>query len=321
MSASLFRDPLWDGATDPTVIRREATADYAAEWWMFYTQRRALLEAEGVEWVHGSRIGVAVSTDGGASWQYRGVVEGLDDQSGNTHWAPEVVRLDGRYHLFLTWIAGAPSRWEGHPRRIIQFVSDDLEKWDRVGELELSSDLVIDAAVARTADGLLRLWYKDEADDSTTYSAVSETGEMWRVEGKVIGGRPHEGPNVFELAGWFWMIVDEWRGQGVYRSVDGCEWVRQGVDDGLILNRPGVAEDDQQVGRHADVVVDPDTGAAWVFYFTHPNWDGVELDRVSGEAERRSVIQVARLEVETLENGVPVLLARRDLPSGTRLFG
>jgi hypothetical protein len=87
VSAPIYRDALWGGASDPVLIRREGTAP--AEWWMFYTQRRASFEGEGVEWVHGSRIGIAVSHDGGASWVYRGVVDGLDgpgDGAGlNTH--------------------------------------------------------------------------------------------------------------------------------------------------------------------------------------------------------------------------------------------
>ena len=52
----IFRDPVFDGAADPTVIRRESDGRY----FMFYTQRRATLECSGVEWAHGTKIGVAV---------------------------------------------------------------------------------------------------------------------------------------------------------------------------------------------------------------------------------------------------------------------
>lgn len=86
----------------------------------------------------------------------------------------------------------------------------------------------------------------------------------WRVIGPVITGRGHEGPNVFPLGGWHWLLVDEWRGQGVYRSTDQTTWER----DGLILDRSGTRRDDAGIGMQADVVVADD--AAYVVYFTHP---------------------------------------------------
>jgi hypothetical protein len=314
VGAPIYRDEEWQGASDPAVIRREGTD----EWWMFYTQRRALLEAPGVEWVHGSRIAVAVSTDGGASWQYRGLVEGLDDPDDtlntlglNTHWAPEVVRLDGRYHMYLTWIAGTPDAWAGHERHIVHFDSDDLEHWNRVGRIDVGSDFAIDAAVARTPDGLLRLWFKDEAKDSTTWSAVSRDGYDWQPEGLVIDGAPHEGPNVFELGGWWWLIVDEWRGLGVYRGSDGVHWQRQ---ESLILDAPGDDPLDRQIGRHADVVAGADS--AVIFYFTHPEFDGVELADATPLAARRTAIHAARLTVG--EEGW--LAANREFPAKARSF-
>jgi hypothetical protein len=304
VSGPVYRDALWDGASDPTVIRREGTN----EWWMFYTQRRALFEGVGVEWVHGSRIGVAVSTDGGATWRYRGVVEGLDEPGSgpNTHWAPEVVRIDGRYHMYLTWIEGAPGAWAGHERHIVHFVSDDLESWDRVGRVDLGGDALIDAAIAPTPDGRWRMWFKDEAHESTTWSAVSDDGYDWAPEGLTVGGRPHEGPNVFELSGRWWLIVDEWRGQGVYRSSDQVTWQRQ---DALILAAPGSHPHDRQVGRHADVVVLEDERAV-VVYFTHPHWDGDELALTRGIAARRTAVHAAVVTVD----GEGILRADRDSP-------
>jgi hypothetical protein len=310
VGAPIYRDELWQGASDPAVIENEATG----EWWMFYTQRRALLEAPGVEWVHGSRIAVAVSADGGASWNYRGVVDGLDpegDQALNTHWAPEVVRFGGEYHMYLTWIAGTPDDWAGHERHIVHFVSDDLAAWRRVGRVEVGSDFAIDAAVARTPDGRLRLWFKNEARGSTTWSAVSDDGHDWVPEGLVVDGEPHEGPNVFELGGWWWLLVDEWRGLGVYRGSDGEHWQRQPQ---LVLDRPGYHPLDRQVGRHADVVVGRDT--AVIFYFTHPGFDGVELAEATPLAARRTAVHAARLTVA--EGGV--LTANREFPAISSRF-
>ncbi|WP_235047091.1 hypothetical protein [Arthrobacter nitrophenolicus] len=63
-----YRDPVWDGPTDPVLV-----ADHLkGEWVLFYTQRRATKAGlTGVEWVHGTGIGVARSPDGGATWTYQ----------------------------------------------------------------------------------------------------------------------------------------------------------------------------------------------------------------------------------------------------------
>ncbi|WP_353808991.1 family 43 glycosylhydrolase [Agromyces sp. SYSU T00194] len=289
-----YHDPVTGGPTDPAVIRHEASG----QWWMFTTQRRPCADEPGVAWVHGSRIAVAHSDDG-VHWAYVGTLDGLDapgDPAGpNTHWAPEVIFDGERYRMYLTVIAGVPDRWEGHPRRIREYRSDDLRHWTAVGDLALSSDRVIDAAVARCPDGRWRLWYKDEADDSTTWAAVSDDLGTWRVEGRAIGGRPHEGPNVFALGGSWWMLVDEWRGMGVYRSDDAVDWERQGGLDAVILAEPGPHPEDRTVGRHGDVVVDGDR--ALLYYFTHPWWDGGEVAAADAPAARLSTVHAATLTV------------------------
>ena len=79
----LFRDPVHDGAADPVVVwnRRER------KWFMLYTNRRAnVAAATGVTWVHGTRVGVAESTDGGATWKYRGVAQIGYGPADYTHW-------------------------------------------------------------------------------------------------------------------------------------------------------------------------------------------------------------------------------------------
>lgn len=304
----LFRDPATDGAADPTVIRHHGTG----EWWMFYTRRRPADTGPGVTWVHGSRIGVARSHDG-RHWCAAGVVEGLDPAGGtptpagagtevdpaagpNTHWAPEVVHDGTRYRMYLSFIEGVPDRWDGHARHIVEYQSPDLERWTRIRSLPLSSDRVIDACVARCSDGLWRLWYKDEARGSTTWVASSpDLGEEheWRVEGEAVGGRPHEGPNVFELGGWWWMLVDEWRGFAAYRSTDAVSWTRQGGPDAVLLGA-GV-DGPGPVGRHGDVVVEGD--AATLYYFTHPHWTGTEIDDAPTRASRVTWLEAAPLTV------------------------
>lgn len=143
-----------------------------------------------------------------------------------------------------------------------------------------------------------------EGHDSHTWAADSTDLVEWHVVGPVITGGGHEGPNVFTLGGWHWMLVDEWRGLAVYRSDDLTAWAR----DGLILDRPGTRPDDGGIGMHADVVV-LDDGAAHVVYFTHPGRSerpgqpgtgpggGLELGEMRTASERRSSIQAARLRV------------------------
>ena len=307
MSSPIFRDPIEDGAADPTVIRKEGTG----EWWMFYTNRRARAGGEGFTWIHGSPIGMGVSTDDGATWTYRGTVTGLDapgDEGLNTHWAPEVIFAEGQYHMYLSYISGTPTHWNV-PRTITHFVSDDLENWRGVGPLALSSDRVIDAAVYKCPDGLWRLWYKDENHGSATWCATSPDLFEWTVEGIVIPGSPdaapHEGPNVFELGGFYWLIVDEWKGQAAYRSDDCTIWTRQGILGG----EPGADASDRRYVRHADVVVVRDHAA--LYYFTHPEWD--ERSQAEGPpdvAARKTAVHHGRL---TVRDGV--LLLERDIPA------
>lgn len=295
----LYRDPVYDGATDPRVV-----IDTDGLWWMFYTQRRASLDdaGPGVSWIHGSRIGVATSTDG-LDWVYDGTLEPeasalvLDPgpppaQVDRTHWAPEVVWDGTLWRMYLTEIDGIPDRWPGFVREIVEYVSPDLRRWAKRGPLALSSDRVIDAAVARTPDGLWRIWYKDEAADSVTMVASSRDLESWRIDGVAIGGRPHEGPTVFELGGFWWMIVDEWRGMGVYRSEDGIRWARQGGEDAVILAATpggGPGNHGAQV-RHGEDL--------WFYFFG--GVEGAAVHRATGE-NRRSAVYRLRLDVEAGE--------------------
>jgi hypothetical protein len=69
----LFRDPIHDGAADPSLVWNRSAKK--KKWMMFYTNRRADLhgvDKKDVAWVHGTRIGVAESKDGN-SWTYAGV--------------------------------------------------------------------------------------------------------------------------------------------------------------------------------------------------------------------------------------------------------
>ena len=153
----LFRDPVYDGAADPTVIwnRKEN------KWFMFYTNRRANAPGlNGVSWVHGTRIGIAESTDGGATWKYRDTCDIRYRMKDYTHWAPEVIEYKGMYHMFLSYVPGVFNDWN-HPRWIIHLTSKNLINWDFKSKLELSSDRCIDACVFPMPDGKWRMYYNN----------------------------------------------------------------------------------------------------------------------------------------------------------------
>ncbi|MGL1921740.1 MAG: family 43 glycosylhydrolase [Hyphomicrobiales bacterium] len=303
MTKLYYADPIQDGAADPTVIRNVETN----EWWMFYTNRRAHHPSKGASWINGSPIGIATSVDG-IKWRYKGTVQGLDrpeDVGLNTHWAPEVIYAKGEYHMYLTYFIGAPDNFDKSDRDLTHFTSPDLESWTRQSILPLQKPNVMDACVALCPDGLYRMWYKDEAHSSCTWSATSEDLYEWQIEELVIPGSPshppHEGPNVFTLGGYHWLITDEWKGLAVFRSDDMRNWTKQGY----ILDKPGQDLMDKSFARHADIVVNGTK--AVLFYFTHPEWNESEKKVPETGKERRTTIHNALIWVE---NGL--LLADRD---------
>jgi hypothetical protein len=291
-SKPLFRDPVHDGAADPVLAWNRAEK----KWFMFYTNRRANLPPEpgdGVSWVHGTKIGVAESGDGGATWKYRGIAGISVGGDSATCWAPEVVEHGGVYHMFLTIVPGIFKDWR-HPRDIVHLTSKDLMKWDYRSRLSLASDRVIDACVLRLDDGTWRMWYNNERDKKSIYYADSPDLAAWTDKGKAEGvsQRPGEGPKAFRWKGWIWMVVDVWDGLGAYRSKDAVNWERQPAD---LVKTPGKGPDDGVKGGHPDAVVSNDR--AFLFYFTHPGRTGRNA-RADGYAQRRSSIQVVELELK-----------------------
>jgi beta-xylosidase len=286
----LFRDPVYDGAADPVVVWNRAEK----RWFMLYTNRRAnapASEAPGVTWVHGTRIGIAQSSDAGATWSYRGTADIRYAETEPTHWAPEVVYHEGTYHMYLTFVPGVFTDWN-HPRDILHLTSTDLLTWKYQSTLKLSSDRVIDACVLRLPDGSWRLWYNNERDRKSIYYADSPDLFRWQDRGKVagVGERPGEGPKVFRWKGHYWMVVDIWKGLGVYRSEDALDWTAKPSN---LVEMPGTGADDQVKGGHPDVVVSGDR--AFLFYFTHPGRRGADANR-DGYEQRRSSIQVVELQ-------------------------
>ena len=286
VEAPLFRDPIYDGASDPTVIWNREEGCY----YMFYTQRRSTSVQVGYSSIHGSAIGVASSTDG-TGWLYRGTLPGLDFEPGhNTFWAPEILYANGEYHMYVSYITGIPTNWN-YGRKILHYTADNLWKWKYRGEIPLSSGRVIDACVYEVEPGTYKMWYKDEAHGSHTFSAVSRDLYHWEVLREEIADCAHEGPNVFEFGGVKWMITDFWNGLGVYRSDDFTNWV---CCDKALLDVPGTRAGDGALGHHADVLVV--NGEAYMFYFCHP-YEQKKGEEFDGR-HALTAIQAARLTTD-----------------------
>lgn len=281
----LFRDPVYDGAADPVLCWNPREK----KWFMFYTNRRANMpDAVGVNWVHGTAIGIAESSDLGATWKYRNTAK-IDYKKGkDTYWAPEVIEHDGTYHMYLTYVPGIFTDWNA-ARDILHLTSKDLLQWEYRSTLKLSSDRVIDACVMQLPNGTWRMWYNNETDRKSIYYADSQDLYLWQDRGKAVGARG-EGPKVFRWKGHIWMVVDVWSGLSVYRSKNALTWQLQ--KDNL-LEKPGKGTDDQVKGGHRDVVVSGDR--AYLFYFTHPGRQGPDANKDTYE-QRRSSIQVVELE-------------------------
>lgn len=280
----LFRDPVFDGAADPSIIYDAAEK----KWLMFYTNRRANVPGLGATtWVHGTPIGVAESADG-KQWRYRGTVDfpkNIPNTSGTpTYWAPAVVKHENVYHMYLTIVPGIFEDWQ-HPRAIVHLTSRDLKTWQYESTLKLASDRVIDAGVVRLRDGSWRMWYNNEPTGKSMYYADSADLYHWTDKGSArLPQDRGEAPLPFFWKGKYWLLADLLgnAGLGAYRSDDALHWQRQPHS---LLDQPGRGIDDNNGGHHPEVVISEDR--AYLFYFVHP---GVPDNK-------RSVIQVVELKL------------------------
>ena len=291
--APLFDDPQWHGATDPFVIWNPVKG----LWYMYYTQRRATLEdVHGVDWVHGSAIGIATSKDG-LEWKAAGTcqgdhnlsapltADGAGPEPGITWWAPCFVYDNGVFHMFVTHVDGVYTDWKGK-RNIDHFTSTDGDNWKFAGTCKLATDRVIDPTVYKVADTWYMV-YKNEAAGSNTFRSQSKDLAQWTDAVQVTTDGSQEAPFVFRWKGGWWMIVDAIRQRGlrIYKSEDGIGGWRY-VSTVLGPNDEGTRSDDKGQGHHPGIIVQ--RGAAeeeqcLVFYFTHQG--------------RQSVIQLAELEL------------------------
>ncbi len=246
----LYRDPPFDAPTDPVLCFNAE----AKKWTMYYTARRAASDAPGVAWIHGSKIGMAESSDGGATWTYKGTADiryGQDrHHDDSTYWAPEVIWAKDRYHMFLSYVPGIFNDWN-HPREIVHLTSVDGVRWAALGKVDLKSDRVIDACVLQLPGGGWRMWYKDERAKKSLSYADSPDLMAWQPKGSCVQDFNGEGPKVFRWKGHYWLVADCWQnGMRVWRSDDCLDWKLQ---------------DARLLGSHGDAVVSGDR--AWWFYF------------------------------------------------------
>jgi hypothetical protein len=251
----LYRDPPFDAPTDPAFCFNAEQK----KWFMYYTARRATAtNAPGVTWVHGSNIGMAESSDGGATWTYRGTADinyGKDVHPNDyTYWAPEVIWVAGTYHMFLTFVPGIFTNWN-YPREIVHLTSTNGVKWDALGPIDLKSDKVIDACVIQLPNGGWRMWYKDERKPKPLSYADSADLQTWEPKGNAVTNFSGEGPKVIHWKDRYWLIADCWRnGMRVWSSDDCTNWKLQ---------------DEALFGNHGDIVASGNR--AWWFYFNGPN--------------------------------------------------
>nr|MCR4824455.1 glycosyl hydrolase [Bacteroidales bacterium] len=196
---------------------------------------------------------------------------------------------------YLTYVPGIFPDWE-HPRHIVHLTSDDLVHWHFSKVLDLMSEKVIDAGVARLPDGTWRMWYNQEPGGKLIASADSKDLYRWEDHGLVPGIGNCEGPKPFRWKGSWWLICDEWKGFAVYRSDDAAHWTRQ---PGNLLQEPGKGPYDDVAGNHCDVVVRGDR--AYIYYFAHlsrPRGQQPGTPRRDGLSPNTTFIQVAELRCE-----------------------
>ncbi len=284
--APLFDDPVFHGAADPTLIWNPQQK----LWFMYYTQRRASLkETQGVDWCHGTAIGIATSADG-THWTYKDIARGDENletpiKGKCTWWAPSVYYTDGVYHMFVVFVDGIYTNWNGKAF-IKHFTSTDGLNWKYQDTLKLSSDRCIDACVDKVG-GKYRCWYKDERHGSHTWMASSDDLSHWTVDGEMVGDVGHEAPLYFHWKNSNWLITDAGDDLRIYQSKDGLGgW----TFNSEVLREPGHRDKDNHNGKHPFVLVQGDR--ALIYYFVHYG----PSDPVY--AQRRTDLQLAELKLD-----------------------
>jgi len=289
--APLFRDPVFDGAADPSLVWHGPEK----AWYVFYTQRRANQDLPGVSWGFGTKIGIAKSTDRGRRWTYVDTAKGLSrGMKEETFWAPHVFEDKGTYHMFVTYIPKVVKAAKGQPV-ICHYTSRDMITWEYSDTVDVKSDDIIDPAVVKLRDGRWLMVFRDCKRENRTAKVVSADLKNWERLEELTGDGHHEAPVVLFWKNKFWLFIDEWKGLGVYESDDGIKYTR----NGLILDKAGKRPDDGYWGSHPGVALAGD--GAYIFYHVHAGRkigvDTAALDQKGIEFKRTS-LQVAEIELK-----------------------
>lgn len=290
--APLYRDPIFDGAADPSVVYEESDGS----WLVYYTQRRANVQVPGVAWGFGCKIGVARSTNKGRSWQYAGIAKGLSTGSQlDTFWAPHVFKHEGRYHMFVTYINKILDHWGKGEPTLRHYTSKDGMNWEFSDVVDTGSDNIIDGAVVKLPDDTWLLVFRDDNKEARTGMCTSTDLKTWTRLEQTVGDRRHEAPVILHWKDKYWMLTDDWQGLGVYESDDGLSYKRNGT----ILGEGGKRPDDGIKASHPGVAVVGDR--AFIFYHVHagqvpdaPKW---AAHNTYTHEYKRTSLQIAELEL------------------------
>jgi hypothetical protein len=272
--APLFDDPVFHAACDPFVIWNPVKS----QWFMYYTQRRGNLpNPSGVDWVHGSAIGIATSPDG-IHWTYLGTCKGDHDltdplaakgagpEPGVTWWAPCFLHLGNVFHMWVVLVDGVYTNWNGQ-RNILHYTSDDGVTWKYISTAQLSSTRVIDPTVYRVGE-MWYMVYKDETRGSHTFVSQSSDLENWSNGHQAGPDGSQEAPFAFRWKDKWWLIVDG-RGLRIYTSTNGIDNWQYSTT--ILGQRDGTRPTDGAVGHHPGIVIQgpPDNHQqCLVYYFT-----------------------------------------------------
>lgn len=317
VNAPLFADPNYNGSCDPEIVWNSMLN----KWFVYYTARRAT--RKNASYV-GTPIGV-LSSENLNDWEFLGYCsfDGTQGKPDNetTHWAPGVIAVGEKLHMFATYKNSAEPPWggDGVIRHYVAPASDPVNGWKLADIPTFQQPDPIDVSLIKVGD-LFHAYYR-VGKGGGIHWATSKDLSTWENHGacpgelnaKDRGFGYQEAPYVFSLGDRYWMVTDPHEGLAVFHSPDAVHWTQQN----RILRDPGNREEDHTLARHPSVaVVD---NRAFIFYHTEPN-----RPYPSPPAEKRTInqkisfLQMAELQLTdgnlTCNRDAPIRLSQPDEP-------
>ena len=303
-SIPLYIDSNYHGSCDPEIIWNENDQC----WYIYYTSRRSHLENNFLK----TPIGVIKSKDL-ISWSFEGYCQfdgvGGDKDASETFWAPAIISFKDTMHMFVTWKPDTVTTlgaWGG-PGKIVHYktsLNDPVHGWEKVTDMHSNDFDALDATVYLKGQ-TFHVWYKAKkigSKKNELYHKISQDLFTWEDKGfsesdvfnkEVTGFSFEEAPYMFKWKESYWLITDPHDGLIVYKSNDAEDWDFQKV----ILKEGSKREMDNSMARHASVAVIKDR--AFIFYHVEP-WRNYEKGNPIYKQplkNRRSVLQMAELEI------------------------